>query len=166
MPDRKLANRRHLESLRKYSIHVAHPAWYNWMGRWSRNAVHISRMIVQSTAEHCVPVWSRCVPNQLIDSNIDDALRIVAGCLRPTTSNNLLVEEIIQFSAELHGGEKCKQFQCWRQLCNRDFNLLTETWLNLIRSCDICKEDETEKEIFRTETEYLKTCLLVTETRL
>ena len=52
--------------------------------------------LVYSTAEYCAPVWCRSVHIRLIDSVINDALRIVTGCLRPTPSVYLPVLSGIQ----------------------------------------------------------------------
>ena len=42
--------------------------------------------LVYSTAEHCAPVWCRSAHTRLIGSVLNDALRIVTGCLRSTPS--------------------------------------------------------------------------------
>ena len=47
--------------------------------------------LVYSTAEYCAPVWCRSAHTRLIDSVLNDALRTVTGCLRPTTMDHLLV---------------------------------------------------------------------------
>ena len=52
--------------------------------------------LVYSNAEYCAPVWCRSVHIRLIDSVINDALRIVTGCLRPTPSVYLPVLSGIQ----------------------------------------------------------------------
>ena len=52
--------------------------------------------LVYSTAEYCVPVWCRSAYTRLIDSVLNDALRIVTGCLRPTPTNHLPVLSGIQ----------------------------------------------------------------------
>ena len=39
--------------------------------------------LIYSTAEYCAPVWCRSAHTQLIDSVLNDALRIVTGYLRP-----------------------------------------------------------------------------------
>ena len=57
--------------------------------------------LVYSTAEYCVPVWCRSAHTRLIDSVLNDALRIVTGCLRPTPTNHLPVLSGIQ-PAKLH----------------------------------------------------------------
>ena len=57
--------------------------------------------LVYSTAEFCAPVWCRSAETRLIDSVLNDALRIVTGCLRPTPIDHLPVLSSIQ-PAELH----------------------------------------------------------------
>ena len=47
--------------------------------------------LVYSTAEYCAPVWCRSAHTHLIDSVLNDALRIVTGCLRPTPTDYLPV---------------------------------------------------------------------------
>ena len=47
--------------------------------------------LVYSAAEYCAPVWCRSAHTRLIDSVLNDALRIVTGCLRPTPTDHLLV---------------------------------------------------------------------------
>ena len=45
--------------------------------------------LVYSTAEYCAPVWCRSAHTRLIDSVLNDALRIVTGCLCPTSTDHL-----------------------------------------------------------------------------
>ena len=52
--------------------------------------------LVYSTAEYCTPVWCRSAHTRLIDSVLNDALRIVAGCLCPTPTDHLPVLSGIQ----------------------------------------------------------------------
>ena len=52
--------------------------------------------LVYSTAEYCAPVRCRSAHTRLIDSVLNDALRIVTGCLRPTPTDNLPVLSGIQ----------------------------------------------------------------------
>jgi len=59
---------------------------------------------VHSTAEYCAPVWCRSVHTRLIDPTINDALRIVTECLRPTPADNLPILAGIQ-PAELRRNE-------------------------------------------------------------
>ena len=52
--------------------------------------------LVYSTAEYCAPVWCRSAHTRPIDSVLNDALRIVTGCLRPTPTDHLHVLSGIQ----------------------------------------------------------------------
>ena len=52
--------------------------------------------LVHSTAEYCAPVWCLSAHTRLIDSVLNDALRIVTGCLRPTPTDHLPVLSGIQ----------------------------------------------------------------------
>ena len=45
--------------------------------------------LVYSTAEYYAPVWCRSAHIRLIDSVLNDALRIVTGCLRFTPTDHL-----------------------------------------------------------------------------
>ena len=55
--------------------------------------------LVYSTAESCVPVLCRSTHTRFIDSILNDALRIVTGCLRPTPAEDLPVLADIQLAA-------------------------------------------------------------------
>ena len=52
--------------------------------------------MVYSTAEYCALVWCRRVHTRLIDSVLNDALRIVTGCLHPTPTDHLPILSGIQ----------------------------------------------------------------------
>ena len=52
--------------------------------------------LVYSTAEYCAPVWCRSAHTRLIDSVLNDALRIVTGCLRSTPTDYLPILAGIQ----------------------------------------------------------------------
>ena len=52
--------------------------------------------LVYSAAEYCAPVWCRSAHTRLIDSVLNDALRMVTGCLRPTPTDHLPVLSGIQ----------------------------------------------------------------------
>ena len=43
-----------------------------------------------------MPVWCRSVHTRLIDSVLNDALRIVTGCLRPTATDHVPILSGIQ----------------------------------------------------------------------
>ena len=52
--------------------------------------------LVYSTAEYCAPVWFRSAHTRLIDYVLNNALRIITGCLRPTPTDHLPVLSGIQ----------------------------------------------------------------------
>ena len=52
--------------------------------------------LVYSAAEYCAPVWCHSAHTRLIDSVLNDVLRIVTGCLRPTPTDHLPVLSGIQ----------------------------------------------------------------------
>ena len=52
--------------------------------------------LVCSTVEYCPPVWCRSAHTRLINSVLNDALRIVTGCLRPTPTDHLPILSGIQ----------------------------------------------------------------------
>ena len=56
----------------------------------------VTLSLVHSIAEYCAPVWCRSAHTHLIDSVLNDALRIVTGCLRPTPMDHLPVLSGIQ----------------------------------------------------------------------
>ena len=90
--DRSLTYRRHLETLRKkLTSRVALLKWFAGSG-WGAGAAMLrtaTLVLVHSTAEYCAPVWCCSDHTRLIDPTINDTLRIVTGCLRPTTADNL-----------------------------------------------------------------------------
>ena len=92
--DRSLTFRHHLVALRKkLSSRVTLLRRLVGSG-WGAGAktLHIDTLsLVYSTAEYCAPVWCRSAHTRLIDSVLNDALRIVTGCLRPTPTDQLPV---------------------------------------------------------------------------
>ena len=81
--DRSLTFRHHLEALRKkLSTHVtllrrlARSGW----GAGAKTLRTAALSLVYSTVEYCAPVWCRSAHTRLIDSVLNDALRIVTGC--------------------------------------------------------------------------------------
>ena len=52
--------------------------------------------LVYSTAEYCALVWCRSAHTRLIDSVLNNALRIITGCLRPTPMDHLPILSGIQ----------------------------------------------------------------------
>jgi len=97
--DRSLTYGRHLESLRKkLTSRVALLRRLASSG-WSAGATTLriaTLALVHSTAEYCAPVWCRSAHTRLIDPVINDALRFVTGCLRPTPADNLPILAGIQ----------------------------------------------------------------------
>ena len=97
--DRSLTYRRHLESLRKkLTSRVALLRRLAGSG-WGAGATTLrtaTRALVHSTAEYCASVWCRSAHTRFIDPTINDALRIVTGCLHPTPVDNLPVVAGIQ----------------------------------------------------------------------
>ena len=92
--DRALTYRRHLESLRKKLTtrvgllrRLAGSTW----GAGATTLRTATLALVHSAAEYCAPVWCRSAHTRLINKPINDALRIVTGCLRPTPTDNLFV---------------------------------------------------------------------------
>ena len=70
---------------------------------WGAGAktLHIATLsLVYSTAEYCAPVWCCSAHTRLINSVLNDALRIVTGCLCPTPTDHLPILSGIQ-TAEL-----------------------------------------------------------------
>ena len=97
--DRALTYRQHLESQRKKLTtrvsllrRLAGSSW----GAGAMTLRTATLALVHSAAEYCAPVWSRSAHTRLIDKPINDALRIVTGCLRPTPTDNLYVLAGIQ----------------------------------------------------------------------
>ncbi len=97
--DRSLTFRHHLETLRKkLATRVAllrRLAGSGW-GAGAKTLRTASLSLVYSTAEYCAPTWCRSAHTRLIDSVLNDALRIVTGCLRPTPTDYLPILAGIQ----------------------------------------------------------------------
>ena len=97
--DRSLTFRHHLVSLRKKLSSRVTLLRQLVGSRWGAGAktLRIATLsLVYSTAEYCAPVWCRSAHTRLIDSVLNDALRIVTGCLRPTPTDHLPVLSGIQ----------------------------------------------------------------------
>ena len=87
--DTSLTYCRHLESLcKKLTSRVAllrRLAGFGW-GAGATTLRTANLALVHLTAEYCAPVWCRSAQTRFIDPAINDALRIVTGCLRPTNA--------------------------------------------------------------------------------
>ena len=96
--DRLLTFRHHLVALRKkLSSRVTllrRLVGSEWGAGAKIQRTTLSR--VYSTAEYCVPVWCRTAHTRLIDSVLNDALRLITECLRPTPTDHLPVLSGIQ----------------------------------------------------------------------
>ena len=97
--DRSLTFRHHLEALcKKPSSRVTLLRGLMGSG-WGVVAKPLridTLSLAYSTAEYCASVWCRSVHTRLIDNVLNDALRIVTGCLHPTPTNHLPVLSYIQ----------------------------------------------------------------------
>ena len=97
--DRTLTYRQHLENLRKKL--TSRVALLRGFARSSWRAVADTLRtgtlaLVYSTDEYCVPAWCRSTHTRMIDKPINDALRILSGCLEPTPTANLPILSGIQ----------------------------------------------------------------------
>ena len=72
---------------------------YGW-GAGAKTLRISSLSLVYFSAEYCASVWCRSTHTRLIDSILNDTLRIVTGRLRPTPTEDLPVLAGIQ-TAEL-----------------------------------------------------------------
>jgi len=94
-----LTYRRHLESLRKKltsSVALLRRLAGSGWGAGATTLRTATLALVHSTADHCAPAWIRNAHTRLIDPTINDALRIVTGCLRPTPADYLPILAGIQ----------------------------------------------------------------------
>ena len=97
--DRSLTFRHHLEALRKKlttRVALMRRLAGSGCGAGAKTLRTAALSMVYSTAEYCAPVWCRSAHTRLIDSVLNDALRIVTGCLRPTPTDYLPVLAGIQ----------------------------------------------------------------------
>ena len=92
--DRLLTFCHHLEALRKKLSNrvslLRRLAGSGW-GAGTKTLRISTHSSVYSTAKYCSTVWCRSRHTRLIDSILNDALRIVTGCLRHTPTEDLPV---------------------------------------------------------------------------
>ena len=92
--DRTLSFKQHLEDVRaKVTSRVAlirRLAGTTW-GASAKTLRLSTQALVFSTAEYCAPVWSRSPHAKKVDVDINNALRIITGCLKPTPVSHLPV---------------------------------------------------------------------------
>ena len=97
--DRSLTFRHHLVALRKKlssRVTLLRRLVGSGWGAGAKTLCTATLSLVYSTAEYCAPVWCRSAHTRLIDSVLNDALRIVTGCLRPTPTDHLPILSGIQ----------------------------------------------------------------------
>ena len=97
--DRSLTFRHHLVALRKKissCVTLLRRLVGSGWGAGTKTLRIATLSLVYSTAEYCAPVWCRSAHTRLIDSVLNDALRIVTGCLRPTPTDHLPILSSIQ----------------------------------------------------------------------
>ena len=97
--DRSLTFRHHLIALRKKLSPLVTLLRRVVGSRWGAGAktLRIATLsLVYSTTEYCAPVWCRSAHTRLTNSVLNDALRIVTGCLRPSPTDHLSVLSGIQ----------------------------------------------------------------------
>ena len=87
--DRSLTYRSHLEALRKKlcpRVSLLRRLAGTRCGASAKTLRTAAPSLIYSTAKYYAPVWCRSAHTRLIDSVLNDALRIVTGCPRPTPS--------------------------------------------------------------------------------
>ena len=97
--DRSLTFRHHLVALRKKlssRVTLLRRLVGSGWGAGAKTLRIATLSLVHSTAEYCAPVSCRSAHTCLIDSVLNDVLRIVTGCLRPTPTDHLPVLSGIQ----------------------------------------------------------------------
>ena len=97
--DRSLTFRHHLVALRKKlscRVTLLRRLVGSGWGAGAKTLPIATLSLVYSTAEYCASVWCRSAHTRLIDSVLNDALRIITGCLRPIPTDHLPVLSGIQ----------------------------------------------------------------------
>ena len=97
--DRSLTFRHHLVAVRKKlssRVTLLRRLVGSGWGAGAKTLRIATLSLVYSTAEYCVPVWCCSGHTRLIDSVLNDALRIVTECLRNTPTDHLPVFSGIQ----------------------------------------------------------------------
>ena len=97
--DRLLTFRHHLVALhKKLSLRVTllrRLVGLGW-GAGAKTLCIATLSLAYSTAEYCAPVWCRSAHTHLINTVLNNALRIVTGCLHPTPTDHLPILSGIQ----------------------------------------------------------------------
>ena len=90
--DRSLTFRHHLVALRKKlssRVTLLRRLVGSGWGAGAKKLRIATLSLIYSTTEYCAPVLCRSAHTRLIDSVLNDALRIVTGCLRHTPTDHL-----------------------------------------------------------------------------
>ena len=97
--DRSLTFRHHLVALRKKlssRVTLLRQLVGSGWGAGAKTLRIATLSLFYSTSEYCAPVWCRSAHIRLIHIVLNDALRIVTGCLRPTPTDHLPILSAIQ----------------------------------------------------------------------
>ena len=97
--DRSLMFRHHLLALRKKlssRVTLLRRLVGSGWGAGAKTLRIATLSLVYLTAKYCAPVWCRSAYTRFIDSVLNDALRIVTGCPRPTPTHHLPILSSIQ----------------------------------------------------------------------
>ena len=97
--DRNFTYQHHLQTLHKKLTSriafISRLAGRSW-GACATALRNSTIALVHYTSEYCAPVWYRSAHTHMVDKPINDALRIVTGCLKPIPTENY------QFSLAYH----------------------------------------------------------------
>ncbi|KAL4131927.1 hypothetical protein QTP88_009159 [Uroleucon formosanum] len=84
--DRTLTYNQHLEDVKnklKIRNNISKLAGTSWSCR--ANVLRISALaLVYSVAEYCDPVWERSVRAKKVDTQLNNTMRVITGCVRAT----------------------------------------------------------------------------------
>ena len=97
--DRLLTFRHHLLALRKKlssRVTLLRRLVGSGWGAGAKTLRIATLSLIYSAAEYCAPVWCRSAHTRLINSVLNDALRMVTGCLHPTPTDHLPILSGIQ----------------------------------------------------------------------
>ena len=97
--DRSLTFRRHIVALHKKlssRVKLLRRLVGSGWGAGAKTLRIAALSLVYSTAEYCTPIWCLSAHTHLIDKILNDGLRMVTGCLRPTPTDHLPILSGIQ----------------------------------------------------------------------
>ena len=88
--DRQLTYRQHIEGLRGKVMARSNFIRCLSGSTWGANAKTLrtaALAIVYSSAEYATPVWSRSSHTKKLDVSLNDTMRIITGCVKPTPTH-------------------------------------------------------------------------------